>query len=94
MEVITLEEFKKSIYKYQEKDLYLYITGDIRTMLEINKSIVFIKGNRICITNEDNFDVDIELNSLTNFYKLGHESNLRLEFNNNMEIVFDFDINS
>ena len=45
MEQITYEEFKRCIYQNQEKDLYIHIESSIRTMLMIDKCILYIKND-------------------------------------------------
>ena len=99
MEQITYEEFKRCIYQNQEKDLYIHIDSSIRTMLVIDKCILYIKNDVLYIKNaladdDGTFDVEIDVNMVSNFYKLKYDSNLKLIFDENMELVFDFDKNS
>lgn len=99
MEQITYEEFKRCIYQNQEKDLYIHIDSSIRTMLVIDKCILYIKNDVLYIKNaladdDGTFDVEIDVNMVSNFYKLKYDSNLKLNFDENMELVFDFDKNS
>lgn len=99
MERITFEEFKKYIYKFQEKDLYIHIDSSIRTMITVDKCILYIKNDVLYIKSalaDDNgtFDVEININMISNFYKLKYDSNLKLDFDESMELIFDFDKNS
>lgn len=99
MEQITYEEFKRCIYQNQEKDLYIHIESSIRTMLVIDKCILYIKNDVLYIKSaladdDGTFDVEIDVNMVSNFYKLKYDSNLKLNFDENMELVFDFDKNS
>lgn len=99
MERITFDEFKKYIYKFQEKDLYIHIDSSIRTMIMIDKCILYIKNDVLYIKSsfpddDGTFDVEIDLNMVSNFYKLKYDSNLKLNFDENMEVIFDFDKNS
>lgn len=99
MERITFEEFKRYIYQYQEKDLYIHIDSSIRTMITVDKCILYIKNDVIYIKSafaddDGTFDVEIDLNMVSNFYKLKYDSNLKLDFDESMELIFDFDKNS
>ena len=99
MEQITYEEFKRCIYQNQEKDLYIHIDSSIRTMLVIDKCILYIKNDVLYIKNaladdDGTLDVEIDLNMVSNFYKLKYDSNLKLNFDESMELIFDFDKNS
>ena len=99
MERITFDEFKKYIYKFQEKDLYVHIDSSIRTMIIVDKCILYIKNDVLYIksalaNDDETFDVEIDLNMVSNFYKLKYDNNLKLEFDENMEVIFDFDKNS
>ena len=99
MERITFEEFKLCIYQYQEKDLYIHIESSIRTMVVIDKCILYIKNDVLYIKSsfpddDGTFDVEIDLNMVSNFYKLKYDSNLKLDFDESMELIFDFDKNS
>lgn len=99
MERITFEEFKKYIYKFQEKNLYIHIDSSIRTMIIVDKCILYIKNDVLYIKSalaDDNgtFDVEININMISNFYKLKYDSNLKLDFDESMELIFDFDKNS
>ena len=99
MEQITYEEFKRCIYQNQEKDLYIHIDSSIRTMIMIDKCILYIKNDVLYIKSsfpddDGTFDVEIDLNMVSNFYKLKYDSNLKLNFDENMEVIFDFDKNS
>lgn len=99
MERITYEEFKRCIYQFQEKDLYIHISSTIRTMITIDKCILYIKNDVLYIKSafaEDDgtFDVEIDVNKVSNFYKMRYDSNLKLDFDDNMELIFDFDKNS
>ena len=98
MERITFEEFKRYIYQYQEKDLYIHIDSSIRTMITVDKCILYIKNDVIYIKSafaddDGTFDVEIDLNMVSNFYKLKYDSNLKLDFDESMELIFDFDKN-
>lgn len=99
MERITYEEFKRCIYQNQEKDLYIHIDSSIRTMIVIDRCILYIKNDVLYIKSaladdDGTFDVEIDINMVSNFYKLKYDSNLKLNFDENMELVFDFDKNS
>ncbi len=99
MERITFEEFKRYIYQYQEKDLYIHIDSSIRTMITVDKCILYIKNDvlyiKSAIADDDGtFDVEIDLNMVSNFYKLKYDSNFKLDFDESMELIFDFDKNS
>ena len=99
MERITFEEFKRCIYQYQEKDLYIHIESSIRTMVVIDKCILYIKNDVLYIKSsfpddDGTFDVEIDLNMVSNFYKLKYDSNFKLDFDESMELIFDFDKNS
>ena len=99
MERITFDEFKKYIYTFQEKDLYIHIDSSIRTMIVIDRCILYIKNDVLYIKSaladdDGTFDVEIDINMVSNFYKLKYDSNLKLNFDENMELVFDFDKNS
>ena len=99
MERITYEEFKRCIYQNQEKDLYIHIDSSIRTMIVIDRCILYIKNDVLYIKSsfpddDGTFDVEINLNMVSNFYKLKYDSNLKLDFDESMELIFDFDKNS
>ena len=99
MEQITYEEFKRCIYQNQEKVLYIHIESSIRTMLVIDKCILYIKNDVLYIKSaladdDGTFDVEIDINMVSNFYKLKYDSNLKLNFDESMELIFDFDKNS
>lgn len=99
MERITFDEFKKYIYKFQEKDLYIHIESSIRTMITVDKCILYIKNDvlyiKSALADDDvTFDVEIDINMVSNFYKLKYDSNLKLNFDESMELIFDFDKNS
>ena len=99
MERITFGEFKKYIYKFQEKNLYIHIDSSIRTMIIVDKCILYIKNDVLYIKSaladdDETFDVEIDLNMVSNFYKLKYDSNFKLDFDESMELIFDFDKNS
>ena len=99
MERISFEEFKRCIYQNQEKDLYIHIDSSIRTMIMIDKCLLYIKNDVLYIKStladdDETFDVEIDLNMVSNFYKLKYDSNLKLDFDESMELIFDFDKNS
>ena len=99
MERITFEEFKRYIYQYQEKDLYIHIDSSIRTMIIIDKCLLYIKNDVLYIKStladdDGTFDVEIDLNMVSNVYNLKYDSNLKLDFDESMELIFDFDKNS
>ena len=101
MEEITFEEFKKLIYTYEEKDLFIFINSTIKTLITIDKSIFFIRDNKLYINNslkdeimDCDYDVQIDLNNILKFYKIDYDSKLKIVSKNNIEIEFDFDINS
>ena len=99
MEQITYEEFKRCIYQNQEKDLYIHIESSIRTMITVDKCILYIKNDVLYIKSaladdDGTFDVEIDINMVSNFYKLKYYSNLKLNFDESMELIFDFDKNS
>ena len=99
MERISFEEFKRCIYQYQEKDLFIHIDSAVRTMITVDKCILYIKNDVLYIKSaladdDGTFDVEIDINMVSNFYKLKYDSNLKLNFDENMELVFDFDKNS
>ena len=99
MEQITYEEFKRCIYQNQEKDLYIHIESSIRTMITVDKCILYIKNDVLYIKSaladdDGTLDVEIDINMVSNFYKLKYDSNLKLNFDESMELIFDFDKNS
>lgn len=101
MEEITFEEFKKIIYTYEEKDLFIFINSIIKTLITIDKSIFYIRDNKLYINNslknefmDCDYDVQIDLNNIFKFYKIDYDSKLKIVSKNNIEIEFDFDINS
>lgn len=101
MEEITFEEFKKLIYTYEEKDLFIFINSIIKTLITIDKSIFYIRDNKLYINNslknefmDCDYDVQIDLNNILKFYKIDYDSKLKIVSKNNIEIEFDFDINS
>ena len=99
MERISFEEFKRCIYQNQEKDLYIHIDSSIRTMIMIDKCLLYIKNDVLYIKStladdDETFDVEIDLNMVSNFYKLKYDSNFKLDFDESMELIFDFDKNS
>ena len=101
MEEITFEEFKKLIYTYEEKDLFIFINSIIKTLITIDKSIFYIRDNKLYINNslkdefmDCDYDVQIDLNNIFKFYKIDYDSKLKIVSKNNIEIEFDFDINS
>lgn len=99
MERISFEEFKRCIYQYQEKDLFIHIDSAVRTMITVDKCILYIKNDVLYIKSaladdDGTFDVEIDINMVSNFYKLKYDSNLKLNFDESMELIFDFDKNS
>ena len=99
MERISFEEFKRCIYQYQEKDLFIHIDSAVRTMITVDKCILYIKNDVLYIKSaladdDGTFDVEIDINLVSNFYKLKYDSNLKLNFDESMELIFDFDKNS
>ena len=58
MKKITFEEFKKYFYFNEEKDLYIYLKGVIKTLITINKSIFMIKDKMLLINNSVRDDVE------------------------------------
>ena len=99
MERISFEEFKRCIYQYQEKDLFIHIDSAVRTMITVDKCILYIKNDVLYIKSaladdDGTFDVEIDINMVSNFYKLKYDSNFKLNFDESMELIFDFDKNS
>ena len=99
MEEITFEEFKKYFYFNEEKDLYIYLKGVIKTLITINKSIFMIKDKMILINNSvrddvEDYDVEINLNEVNSFYSSNNKDSFNLVLKDNTEIELDFDRNS
>lgn len=99
MEEITFEEFKKYFYFNEEKDLYIYLKGAIKTLITINKSIFVIKEKILLINNlvrddVEDYDVEINLNEINSFYSSNNKDSFKLVLNDNTEIELDFDRNS
>lgn len=99
MEEITFEEFKKYFYFNEEKDLYIYLKGAIKTLITINKSIFIIKDKILSINNSvrddiEDYDVEINLDEVNSFYSSINKANFKLVLDNNTEIELDFDRNS
>ena len=99
MEEITFEEFKKYFYFNEEKDLYIYLKGAIKTLITINKSIFIIKDKILSINNSvrddiEDYDVEINLDEVNSFYSSINKDNFKLVLDNNTEIELDFDRNS
>lgn len=99
MEEITFEEFKKYFYFNEEKDLYIYLKGTIKTLITINKSIFIIKDKILSINNSvrddvEDYDVEINLNEVNSFYSSNNKDSFKLVLKDNTEIELDFDRNS
>lgn len=99
MKKITFEEFKKLFYFNEEKDLYIYLKGTIKTLITINKSIFIIKGKILLINNlvrddVEDYDVEINLNEVNSFYSSNNKDSFKLVLKDNTEIELDFDRNS
>ena len=99
MEDITFEKFKKYLYFNEEKDLYIYIKGTIKTLITINKSIFIIKDTKLLINNSvsddvEDYDIEINLNEVNSFYSSNNKDSFKLVLNDNTEIELDFDRNS
>lgn len=99
MEEITFEEFKKFFYFNEEKDLYIYLKGVIKTLITINKSIFMIKDKMLLINNSvrddvEDYDVEINLKEVNSFYSSNNKDSFKLELKDNTEIELDFDRNS
>ena len=99
MEEITFEEFKKYFYFNEEKDLYIYLKGTIKTLITINKSIFIIKDKILWINNSvrddvEDYDVEINLNEVNSFYSSNNKDSFKLVLKDNTEIELDFDRNS
>ena len=99
MEEITFEEFKKYFYFNEEKDLYIYLKGVIKTLITINKSIFMIKDKMLLINNSvrddvEDYDVEINLNEVNSFYSSNNKDSFNLVLKDNTEIELDFDSNS
>lgn len=99
MEEITFEEFKKYFYFNEEKDLYIYLKGVIKTLITINKSIFMIKDKMLLINNSvrddvEDYDVEINLNEVNSFYSSNNKDSFKLVLKDNTEIELDFDRNS
>ena len=99
MEEITFEEFKKYFYFNEEKDLYIYLKGTIKTLITINKSIFIIKDKILSINNSvrddvEDYDVEINLNEVNSFYSSNNKDSFKLVLKDNTEIELDFDKNS
>lgn len=99
MKKITFEEFKKLFYFNEEKDLYIYLKGVIKTLITINKSIFMIKDKMLLINNSvrddvEDYDVEINLNEVNSFYSSNNKDSFKLVLKDNTEIELDFDRNS
>lgn len=99
MEEITFEKFKKYLYFNEEKDLYIYLKGTIKTLITINKSIFMIKDKMLLINNSvrddvEDYDVEINLNEVNSFYSSNNKDSFKLVLKDNTEIELDFDRNS
>lgn len=99
MEEITFEKFKKYLYFNEEKDLYIYLKGTIKTLITINKSIFMIKDTMLLINNSvrddvEDYDVEINLNEVNRFYSSKDKDSFKLTLNDGTEIELDFDKNS
>ncbi len=99
MKEITFEEFKKYFYFNEEKDLYIYLKGTIKTLITINKSIFIIKDKILSINNSvrddiEDYDVEINLDEVNSFYSSINKDSFKLVLNDNTEIELDFDRNS
>ncbi len=99
MEDITFEKFKKYLYFNEEKDLYIYIKGTIKTLITINKSIFIIKDTKLLINNSvrddvEDYDIEINLNEVNSFYSSKDKDSFKLVLKDNTEIELDFDRNS
>lgn len=99
MEDITFEKFKKYLYFNEEKDLYIYIKGTIKTLITINKSIFIIKDTKLLINNSvrddvEDYDIEINLNEVNSFYSSKDKDSFKLILNDGIEIELDFDKNS
>ena len=99
MKKITFEEFKKYFYFNEEKDLYIYLKGTIKTLITINKSIFIIKDKILSINNSvrddvEDYDVEINLNEVNSFYSSNNKDSFKLVLKDNTEIELDFDRNS
>ena len=99
MKKITFEEFKKYFYFNEEKDLYIYLKGVIKTLITINKSIFMIKDKMLLINNSvrddvEDYDVEINLNEVNSFYSSNNKDSFKLVLKDNSEIELDFDRNS
>lgn len=99
MEEITFEKFKKYLYFNEEKDLYIYLKGTIKTLITINKSIFMIKDTMLLINNSvrddvEDYDVEINLNEVNSFYSSNNKDSFKLVLKDNTEIELDFDRNS
>ena len=99
MEEITFEKFKKYLYFNEEKDLYIYLKGTIKTLITINKSIFIIKEKILLINNlvrddVEDYDVEINLNEVNSFYSSINKDSFKLVLKDNTEIELDFDRNS
>ena len=99
MEEITFEKFKKYLYFNEEKDLYIYLKGNIKTLITINKSIFMIKDKMLLINNSvrddvEDYDVEINLNEVNSFYSSNNKDSFKLVLKDNTEIELDFDRNS
>ena len=97
---------KKEEYYYElkmrfneEKDLYIYLKGVIKTLITINKSIFMIKDKMLLINNSvrddvEDYDVEINLNEVNSFYSSNNKDSFKLVLKDNTEIELDFDRNS
>lgn len=99
MKKITFEEFKKYFYFNEEKDLYIYLKGVIKTLITINKSIFMIKDKMLLINNSvrddvEDYDVEINLNEVNSFYSSNNKDSFKLVLKDSTEIELDFDRNS
>lgn len=99
MEEITFEKLKKYLYFNEEKDLYIYLKGTIKTLITINKSIFIIKDTMLLINNSvrddvEDYDVEINLNEVNSFYSSKDKDSFKLTLNDGTEIELDFDKNS
>lgn len=85
MRKINFEEFKNELKQLQEKDILIQISKIIDITKRIRKAQIIINSNRIFISDENNEEINIDINNISNFYK--EDEKLKCEFDNWLEIL-------
>lgn len=84
MEKINFQEFKGECKKLQGKNVCIKISKILETTKEIENAQIVVNTNRIFISNENNNEINININYVSNFYKEHKE--LKCELDNWLEI--------